>query len=68
MQPGQTLLHYGIVERIGEGRMGKGRKVALKVLPGKRTPPDTPAKGSDSQLLLGAVPAYTPPWSRRSSP
>jgi non-specific serine/threonine protein kinase len=52
-QPGQTLLHYRLVEKIGEGGMGVvwkavdtklGREVAIKTLP--------PVLGTDTDLRI----------------
>ncbi len=65
LQPGQTLLHYRIVDKIGEGGMGQvfrahdehlDRQVALKILPGEvASDPDRVARFQREAKLLASL-------------
>jgi serine/threonine protein kinase len=70
IEAGQQLLHYRLIEKIGEGGMGVvwraedtklGRQIALKVLP-ERMAAD-PERRARFEREARAVAALNHPWS-----
>ena len=72
VEPGQTLLHYTLTEKLGEGGMGEvwvaedsklNRKVALKILPTSMTgDPERRARFErEAQTVAALNPTYIVP-------